>query len=286
VFGEHKEITMATLEHVGGGVSPAGSTGRLRRVAWLLVLVVGIVTYEVVLRVMIDTKNINFFPSLLLIGAITVPVSVLVFAETGGRTISVTAWVVAMTAIAGGVVGTIAAGTLEYETLRELGTVPMVLVGIIEEGAKLIVPFIVYLFLRPENPRAGVIIGIASGMGFATLETMGYGFQALLSAQSISAVDDTLLLRALLSPACHIAWTGMCTAMLWRIHSARHRTRAIAAFLGTYVVAVALHATWDGSTALPVHAVVAGIGLIVLLFFLHRAHRVPRAAVSPTPTTP
>jgi RsiW-degrading membrane proteinase PrsW (M82 family) len=277
---------VATLGQVGGGALRAGAAGRFRRMVWLLVLVVGVVAYEVVLRVMIDTKNVNFFPTLLLIGAITVPVSVLVFAESGGRTISVTPWLVATTAIVGGVVGTIAAGMLEYDTLRELGTVPMVLVGIIEEGAKLIVPLIIYLVVRPTDPRGGVIIGIASGMGFATLETMGYGFQALLSAQSISAVDDTLLLRALLAPACHIAWTGMCTAMLWRIHSSRHRTRAVAAFLGTYFAAVALHATWDGSTSVPVHAVVAGIGLIVLLAFLHRAHRVPRDAVLPVTATP
>jgi RsiW-degrading membrane proteinase PrsW (M82 family) len=251
----------------------------------LLVLVVGIVAYQVVLRVMVDTKNVNFFPSLLLIGAITVPVSVLVFAQTGGRTITVMPWVVATTAIVGGVVGTITAGTLEYDTLRDLGTVPMVFVGIIEEGAKLIVPFIVYLLVRPKDPRPGVIIGIASGMGFATLETMGYGFQSLLSAGSISAVDDTLLLRALLAPACHIAWTGMCTAMLWRIHGVPHKARARAAFLGTYVVAVALHATWDGSTSVPVHIVVAGIGLVVLLVFLRRAHRVPREASAAAPTT-
>ena len=266
---------MATLDHARGGALVAGLRGRLRRMVWLLVLVVGIVAYQIVLRVMIETENVNFFPSLLLIGAITVPVSVLVFAETGGRGISVTPWVVAMTAIVGGVVGTITAGTLEYDTLRDLGTVPLVLVGIIEEAAKLIVPFIVYLVVRPRDPRAGVIIGIASGAGFATLETMGYGFQALLSAGNISAVDDTLLLRALLSPACHIAWTGMCTAMLWRIHSARHRGRAVAAFLGTYAVAVALHATWDGSTSVAVHFVVAGIGLVILLVFLHRAHRAP-----------
>ena len=271
---------MATPEFAGVGASRADSTGRLRRLTWLLVLVAGIVTYQIVLRVMIDTKNVNFFPSLLLIGAITVPVSVLVFAETGGRTVSVIPWLVATTAIVGGVVGTITAGTLEYDTLRDLGTVPMVVVGIIEEGAKLIVPFIVYLFLRPKDPRAGVIIGIASGMGFATLETMGYGFQALLSAGSLSAVDDTLLLRALLAPACHIAWTGMCTAMLWRIHSARHHARAVAAFLGTYALAVGLHATWDGSTSVPVHIVVAGIGLAVLLVFLHRAHRAPREAAA------
>jgi protease PrsW len=92
----------------------------------------------------------------------------------------------------------------------------MVLVAVIEEAAKLIVPVILYLLWRPNNPRVGITIGIASGMGFATLETMGYGFQALL-AGGIAAVDDTLLLRGL---------TGMTVAMLWRIRTADHLTSA------------------------------------------------------------
>jgi hypothetical protein len=33
-------------------------------------------------------------------------------------------------------------------------------------------------------PSGGLIIGVASGMGFAALETMGYAFSALLSSSS------------------------------------------------------------------------------------------------------
>jgi hypothetical protein len=73
--------------------------------------------------------------------------------------------------------------------------------------------------------------------------------------------------------------------MLWRIHSAHHRARAVAAFIGTYIVAVALHATWDGSTSVTVHVVVAGIGLVVLLVFLHLAHRAPRPRAAVAPAT-
>ena len=62
-----------------------------------------------------------------------------------------------------------------------------------------------------------MIIGVASGMGFATLETMGYGFSALLSSGNLAEVDQTLLLRALLSPAGHVAWTGLTAAALWSI---------------------------------------------------------------------
>ena len=152
-------------------------------------------TYLVVLFVMIDTQNVNFFPSLLFVGAITVPVSVLVFVYQAAPLARVPTWSLVFTAIVGGLIGVIAAGLLEYDTLHRLGALPMVLVAVIEEAAKLIITVILCLLWRPNNPRGGLLIGIASGMGFATLETMGYGFQALL-AGGIAAVDDTLLLRA------------------------------------------------------------------------------------------
>jgi len=253
---------------------------RHRSAAWAYlfsagILIGGVVTYLVVLFVMIDTQNVNFFPSLLLVGAITVPMSVLVLANQAGPPSRVPGWATAFTAIVGGVVGVVAAGLLEYDTLHRLGALPMVLVAIIEEAAKLIVPVILYLLWRPNNPRGGIIIGIASGMGFATLETMGYGFQALL-AGGIAAVDDTLLLRGLTSPACHIAWTGMTVAMLWRIRTAAHHVRAFLGFLLTYAVAVTLHAVWDGSTRLAIHVGVAVVGLIVLGAFVIASHREPR----------
>lgn len=254
-----------------------------RRWSWVAVLAGGVLAYIAVLQVMVSTENINFFPSLLLIGSITVPVSVLVFAVGGGRVVRTRTSVVVFTAIVGGLVGTTTAGLLEYDTLRSLGTVPMVFVGLIEEAAKLLVPLVVFLVVRPRDPRDGVVIGIASGMGFATLETMGYGLQVLLVARSIAAVDSTLLLRALLSPACHIAWTGLTAAMLWRTASAPRRGRAVVVFLLSYLAAVALHATWDGSTSLIVHVVVASVGLVALLVLVHRTHRVPAPTAGATP---
>jgi RsiW-degrading membrane proteinase PrsW (M82 family) len=242
-----------------------------RRWAWAGVLVGGAIAYVVVVRVMLATENVNFFPSLLLIGAVTVPMAVLVFAELGGRSVAEPPWIIVTTAIAGGVIGTVTAGVLEYDALRELGALPMVFVGLIEESAKLIVPVLLYLALRPSDPRGGVIVGVASGMGFATLETMGYGFQALLSAHSITAVDDTLLLRALLSPACHIAWTGATVAMLWRIRSAPDHRAAVLGFAAVFAAAVALHATWDSSTSVGVHTAVALVGVAALLTLIHRS---------------
>lgn len=245
----------------------------VHRWLWLAILVGGVAAYVVVLRVMVRTENLNFFPSLLLIGSITVPASVLEFAVGGGRVPRVSGGLVTTVAVVGGLVGTVTAGLLEYDALHDLGAAPMLLVGAIEETAKLVVPAVVLVVTRPRDPRPGVVLGVASGMGFAVLETMGYGFQALLSAQSIAAVDDTLLLRALLAPACHIAWTGASVAMLWRIPGARRRGRAVGAFVATLVGAVVLHATWDSSTSVLVHATVALLGVVALLWFIHLAHR-------------
>ena len=53
-------------------------------------------------------------------------------------------------------------------------------------------------------------------MGFAALETIGYGFAAAQASSGIGAVETTLIVRGLLSPAGHGAWTGLVCAVLWR----------------------------------------------------------------------
>lgn len=251
--------------------------GRLRRLSWLAVLIVGVISYLLVLYTLVATQNINFFPSLILLGSIVVPASVLVFAASSGRQVMVSTGVIAIVAVLGGVLGTVAAGTLEYDVLVRLGTVPMILVGLIEESSKLVVPVVVLIFSRHRAPASGVIIGVASGMGFATLETMGYGFSALVSNGSLVSVEQTLLLRALLSPAGHVTWTGLTVAALWRIPGSVHKGRAVLALVGTFLAAVALHAAWDGFDNLIVHIVVGGLGFTALLITIRRAHRGDRA---------
>ena len=255
--------------------APAGTgpAPRIRRLAWLWVLVVGVVSYLLVLRALVATQNLNFVPSLILLGSVVVPASVLVFAASSGRRVIVSPGLIAFVAIMGGVVGTVAAGTLEYDALHRLGALPMIMVGLIEEGAKLIVPLLVLILTRHRSPQAGVIIGVASGMGFATLETMGYGFNALVSSGSLATVEQTLLLRALLSPAGHVAWTGLTTAALWAVATSPRKGRAVVRLVGVFVAAVLLHAAWDGLDNLWVHVVVGGGSFLALLVTLRRAHR-------------
>lgn len=261
----------------------------VQRWAWLIVLVGGIAAYLIILRTLVATQNPLYVPSLLLLGSAVVPASVLVYAASGHQRGPVGAGLVAAVAGIGGIFGTVAAGTLEYDTLQRLGAVPMVVVGLIEESAKLVVPLVILIFVRRlrKVPAAGVVIGVASGMGFATLETMGYGFSALLQSRSIADLDQTLLLRGLLSPAGHVAWTGITTAALWRIPTASRRGRAVLLLLGAFVGSVVLHALWDGTSSVIIRALVGIISFGALLVVVHRSRRDgSRPAAAPVFSTP
>jgi RsiW-degrading membrane proteinase PrsW (M82 family) len=220
-----------------------------RRWAWLGVLVIGLILYLLVLRTLVRTQNPNFVPALILLGATVVPLSFLTFAQARTGRWQVPAWALVVAALFGGVIGTVVAGSLEYDSLRRLGVLPMLLVAIIEEAAKLIVP-VVLLFttvVRHERrlPTDGLVIGVAAGMGFAALETMGYAFTALLASRGdIGAVQETLFIRGLTAPAGHTAWTGLTAGALWAF-IALPTGRHLLQFLGTFAGAVALHTAWD-----------------------------------------
>ena len=244
------------------------------RLLWLWILIGGVVSYLLVLRTLVATQNLNFMPSLILLGSAVVPASVLTFAAFREGRMLVSPGTLALTAVAGGIIGTVAAGTLEYDALHRLGALPMIIVALIEEAAKLIVPVLVLIFSSPRRGRDGVIVGVASGMGFATLETMGYAFSALLSSGgNLAEVEQTLLLRALLSPAGHVAWTGLTAAALWAIPAAPRKGVAVVRAAGVFVAAVLLHAAWDGFNNLWVHVVVGGVSLTALLLTIRWAHR-------------
>jgi RsiW-degrading membrane proteinase PrsW (M82 family) len=273
---------MTTVDSVSDDHRPAA-----QRWAWLIVLVGGVAAYVIILRTLVVTQNPLYVPSLLLLGSAVVPASVLVYAASGRERGPVGAAMIAAVAGVGGVFGTVAAGTLEYDTLQRLGAVPMIMVGLIEESAKLVVPVVILVFARRlrSTPSAGVVIGIASGMGFATLETMGYGFSALLQSRSIADLDQTLLLRGLLSPAGHVAWTGITVAALWQIPTAGRRGRAVLVFLGAFVASVALHALWDGSQSVVVRTAVGLVSFGALLLVVHRS-RTHTAGITPADATP
>jgi RsiW-degrading membrane proteinase PrsW (M82 family) len=249
----------------------------------LAVLVVGLALYYLVLESLKDTKNPNLVPTVILLGATVLPLAFVTFVAGRRGSWEVPVGVLVVSALFGGVVGIVVAGRLEYATLRDLGAVPTIAVGLIEESAKVIVPLaLLALMWRFRHDTAdGLVIGMATGMGFAVLETMGYAFVALIaSGGSVGAVEQTLLLRGLLSPAAHIAWTGLACGALWRL-AARPDVRNIVRFAVTFVLVVALHALWDSGSGVLWYG---GLGLVSLGWLLWELRRSRTLDVLPVRT--
>ena len=244
----------------------------VRRPAWIAVLVVGAALFLAVERTLVATQNPNFVPSAILLGAAIVPAAFLTFVYGRRLPYDVSPPVVLTAAFLGGIIGTVVAGTLEYDAQRDLGFLPMVGVGLIEETSKLIIPLAVLIFFARYRKQAdGLLIGVAAGAGFAALETMGYAFVTLIQSKgSITDTVDVLLLRGIMSPAGHMAWTGISATALYAAAEAGWSGRRVGGFLGAFVLAVALHTAWDSQESLIGTAIVAVVSLAALGWTVHR----------------
>jgi protease PrsW len=154
----------------------------LYRLSWLWVLLAGVGAYLLLLRTLLGTQNPNFLPSMILFGAMVVPATVLTFATTGGRRKSGSVpalWRSRRSRAASSVRSRLPHWSTTL--CGHLGALPMLMVGLIEEASKIVVPTAVFLIDRRLRWPEAAVLGVASGAGFATLETMGYGFNAFLA---------------------------------------------------------------------------------------------------------
>ena len=99
------------------------------------VLIGGIVAYLALLFVLVLTQDAALFPALLLVGALTVPLTVLLWASTGPRGELLPSGIILVTALVGGVVGILVAAICESIAAAVLGDSMLLLVGLIEETA-------------------------------------------------------------------------------------------------------------------------------------------------------
>lgn len=252
------------------------------RFSWIAALLVGVVAYVVLFVVMLLTQNSTMLPSVLLVGAATVPLTVLLFAQSSRAGALVPTPIVLVTAVLTGLVGITIAGLEESIAGALLGRESILLVGVIEETAKLVVPLVVLATAHRTTRSGGIVVGIAAGTGFAVLETMGYGFNALLErGGGLAQLDATLILRGVLVPAGHVAWTGAICAALWHLVASSRKVLAALELAATYVAAIVLHTAWDATSSMAVHVVIGVVSVGALLVLTLRAHRAHvRAAVA------
>jgi protease PrsW len=235
------------------------------RSAWLRVLIGGSIVYALLTAAALDTQDINLVPGVLVVGAALIPVVFLVYMFERLAATPRMLPALAICFAGGGSLGVAAAAVLEYQTLRDLGTLPMLAVGLIEESVKLVVPAWLFVRRRFRRPADGVLLGVASGMGFAVTETMGYGLVELIHTSGrIGSAEEVLLFRGLLSPGGHAAWTGLVCAALWGTATLTGRARAWTALIATFAAAVLLHALWDTTDSGVVRLAVAAVSATLL----------------------
>jgi RsiW-degrading membrane proteinase PrsW (M82 family) len=215
------------------------------RHAWFQILIGGVVLFILAETALVTTHNALFFPTVIMLGAFLVPVVFVTYFYEYVRDRDISMPLLTTCFVFGGIIGVLAAGFLEYQTLRNLNPGSLFKVGVIEEAVKLIFPIVMFVQWKYRHEADGLLFGVAAGMGFAALETMGYAMVALVSSNgSVGALQQTLIVRGLLSPSGHAAWTGFVCAILWRHRQATGKVFGVSV-AGAYIVAVLLHALWD-----------------------------------------
>lgn len=258
--------------------------------SWWHILLLGLLLFVVGVVVFGVTGNPNLFPTIALIGNFLVPVSYVAFFYERRHMSQVTLVSVARAFFYGGVLGVLAAATLEPIFIRRLTFLSTFEVGLIEELAKILGVIVVARHHRHDSEIDGVILGAAAGMGFAALESSGYVFTAFVeSGGSLSSLVVVTLLRGLLSPVGHGTWTAILASVLFREGSANrfHINRAV---IGAYLLVSILHGLWDGlpqligvltQMGLDVFVAQAAIGLTGLIILRFRWREAVKREIPP-----
>lgn len=127
-------------------------------------------------------------------------------------------------------------------------TTTVVWAPISEELAKGLFPLLVLLLRRQQlhGILDGIVYAVLTGIGFAFTEDVIYYLQSLMQGGA-GGLAATFVLRGVLSPFAHPLFTSATGVGLGIAVMSRSRVVQVVAPVLGYLVAVLLHATWNGS---------------------------------------
>ena len=195
-------------------------------------------------------ENSNAVPGMIFVGAVAVPISLLVFFMEVNAPRNISFYEILKVFFIGGGASLVVTLILFMfiSPGEELDFIGATIVGIVEEVAK----FAVVAFFIKRNREAnyvlnGILLGAAVGAGFATFETAGYILNFGLS-EGTGSMMTVMIIRALLAPGGHVAWAAISGGALLLVK--RDKPFTISQifnkkFLAFFVLAIAMHAIWD-----------------------------------------
>jgi RsiW-degrading membrane proteinase PrsW (M82 family) len=265
---------------------------RKRRYKWWKLLIIGFIIFVLGLVVLVLTQNSNLFPAIVMLGNFLIPVTYVAFLYQKRTLSNVSMSMTLAGFFYGGFLGIFAAAILEPIFIQNLNFGGSMLVGIIEEFAKILGVLVIFRRRNHDLQLDGLIIGAAAGMGFAALESFGYAFTAFLnSGGSISSTVYITLLRGLLSPLGHGTWTAILGAILLS-ESDQRRFRLNFRVIGAYITVAVLHGLWNGIPSIigmyvtSIRAVFIGQGVVgvlsvsILIILWHKAKKQAKERLS------
>jgi RsiW-degrading membrane proteinase PrsW (M82 family) len=230
---------------------------------WWRILLSGIGLDFIALVLLVVTGNPNLFPTVVIVGNFLVPVVFVAFLYEKRGFSQLSLGRVALSFFYGGLLGVLAASFLEPFVVNSSSPAGALVIGLVEEFAKILGVYIIARRWKHDAEMDGLILGAATGMGFAALESTGYAFTAFLfSGGGLTTAVGVTLLRGLLAPVGHGIWTAILASVLFREAKDNH-FRLNFKVVGAYLLVSLLHGLWDGLP--PVIAFIFSAGIDVLV---------------------
>ena len=215
--------------------------------------------------------NPNLLPGLMAMGTIAVPVSALIFFFESNVRRNVSLYILLRLVLMGGIASLLFSLALSWLPSMPTGFLGASCAGLVEEPAKLAALIIVASSPRHGYKLNGLLMGAAIGTGFAIFESMGYAFCGLLESESTNTMTNIIVMRGVLSPFAHIAWTAIAGAALWRVKGSRPFRFAMLAswrFWRLFALVVVMHMVWNSPLWLPFfmkYVILGAVAWIVIL---------------------
>jgi RsiW-degrading membrane proteinase PrsW (M82 family) len=220
-----------------------------------LAIRVGLIAFAVaaVLYILLaTTQNPNLVPVTLIAMAAVVPAAMMCYLVEKYDATGISFQSLAITFLAGGTVGIIAAvinGLTVGLFTGGLLVLP-IFAGLYEEPAKFLATCWRWNHARYDRPMDGLILGTMSGFGFAVFESAGYGFTAL-ATDGFDYLLYTMVIRGIAAPFGHGLWSGIVAAAFWQNGRSLKRAFQSRSFQIAGLWAIGLHALWNASAVIP-----------------------------------
>jgi protease PrsW len=189
--------------------------------------------------------NAHFFPGLIMVGSFIVPLTILIFFWEMNAPQNISIYKVVKILFIGGIMSLVTA-VFFYKNIG--GNTSVLMVGFVEELAKLLV---IIWFIREKRYTFilnGILIGAAVGTGFAAFESAGYALMAVLM-NDFDTMYFTIFWRGVLAPGGHIVWAALLGAAInmVRVEDSPLTVSMLknVRFWGIFMIVVGMHAVWD-----------------------------------------